>query len=88
LERPKIGKLWGSYDNFHMAHPILIRPMALQRRNIRELPKGNFHTQKVQNLVDTTKEIFSRRTTSKSRFKSDTWPTCHQKRELLHQISL
>jgi hypothetical protein len=30
----------------------------------------------------------SSRTTSKSRFKSDTWPTCHPKRELLHQISL
>jgi hypothetical protein len=39
-------------------------------------------------LGDTTEEILSSRTTSKSRFKSDTWPTCHPKRELLHQISL
>jgi hypothetical protein len=30
----------------------------------------------------------SSKTTSKSRFKSDTWPTCHQNRDLLHQISL
>jgi hypothetical protein len=28
-------------------------------------------------LGDTTKERLSSRTTSKSRFKSDTWPTCH-----------
>jgi hypothetical protein len=33
-------------------------------------------------LGDTTEEILSSRTTSKSRFKSDTWPTCHPKREL------
>jgi hypothetical protein len=39
LERPKINKLWGSYRKFHLAHPILIRPVALQRRNIRELQK-------------------------------------------------
>jgi hypothetical protein len=29
LERKKIGKLWGSYHKFHLAHPILIRPVAL-----------------------------------------------------------
>jgi hypothetical protein len=46
LEGKKISKLWGSYHNFHLAHPILIRPVALQRRNIRELQKINFHTQK------------------------------------------
>jgi hypothetical protein len=62
--------------------------MALQRRNIIEIHKRNFHTQKGQKLGDTTEEILSSRTTSKSRFKSDTWPTCHPKRELLHQISL
>jgi hypothetical protein len=56
-----------------------MRPMALQRRNIRELHRRNFHTQKGQNLGDTTEEILSSRTTSKSRFKSDTWPTCHSK---------
>ena len=27
LEMSKINKLWGSYPNFHMEHPILIRPM-------------------------------------------------------------
>jgi hypothetical protein len=69
LERPKIGKLWGSYRKFHLAHPILIRPVALQRRNIRELHKRKFHTQKGRNLGDTTEYIFSSKTTSKSRFK-------------------
>jgi hypothetical protein len=29
-----------------LAHLILIRPMALQRRNIRKLHKIKFHTQK------------------------------------------
>jgi hypothetical protein len=72
MERPKIGKLWGSYRKFHLAHPILIRPVALQRRNIREIHKRKFHTQKGQKLGDTTEEILSSRTTSKSRFKSDT----------------
>jgi hypothetical protein len=57
--------------------------MALERRNIKEIHKINFHTQKGRNLGDTTKEILSSRTTSKSRFKSDTWPTCHPKRDLL-----
>jgi hypothetical protein len=61
-----------------LAHPILIRPVALQRRNIRELHKRKFHTQKGRNLGDTTEAILSSKTTSKSRFKSDTWPTCHQ----------
>jgi hypothetical protein len=42
LEGKKISKLWGSYHNFHLAHPILIRPVALQRRNIRELQKNKF----------------------------------------------
>jgi hypothetical protein len=88
MERPKISKLWGSYRKFHLAHPILIRPVELKRRHIREIHKIKFHTQKVQKLGDTTEEILSSRTTSKSRFKSDTWPTCHPKRELLHQISL
>jgi hypothetical protein len=71
-----------------LAHPILIRPVALQRKNIIEIHKRKFHTQKGQKLGDTTEAILSSRTTSKSRFKSDTWPTCHPKRELLHQISL
>jgi hypothetical protein len=62
--------------------------VAFQRRNIRELQKIKFHTQKGQNFGDTLEEILSSITTSKSRFKSDTWPTCHKKRELLHQISL
>jgi hypothetical protein len=39
LEGTKISKVWGSYHNFHLAHPILIRPVALQRRRIRELQK-------------------------------------------------
>jgi hypothetical protein len=80
--------LWGNYHKFHLALPILIRPVALQRRHIKELHKRNFHTQKSQKLGDIIEEILSRRTTSKSRFKSDTWPTCHPKRELLHQIIL
>jgi hypothetical protein len=37
LERPKINKVWGSYPNFHLAHPILVRPMALKRGHIRVL---------------------------------------------------
>jgi hypothetical protein len=37
LERPKISKEWGSHHNFHLAHPILIRPVALKRGHIREL---------------------------------------------------
>jgi hypothetical protein len=37
LERPKISKVWGSYHNFHLAHPILIRPVALKREHIRGL---------------------------------------------------
>jgi hypothetical protein len=44
LEEKKINKLWGSYHNFHLAHPILITPVALQRRNIIELNKTIFHT--------------------------------------------
>jgi hypothetical protein len=62
--------------------------MALQRRNIRELHKRKFHTHNIQKLGDTIEEILFSRTTSKSRFKSDTWTTCHPKRELLHQITL
>jgi hypothetical protein len=42
LERPKFSKLWGSYCKFHLAHPILIRPVALQRRNIKEIHKRKF----------------------------------------------
>jgi hypothetical protein len=37
LERLKIRKAWGSHHNFHLAHPILIRPVELQRGNIIEL---------------------------------------------------
>jgi hypothetical protein len=69
MERPKINKLWGSYHKFHLAHPIFIRPMALKRRNIKDLQKIKFHTQKGQSFVDTIKGILSSRTTSKSRFK-------------------
>jgi hypothetical protein len=71
-----------------LEHPILIKPVALQRRNIRELQKIIFHTQKGKNFGDTAEERLSNGTTSKSRFKSDTWSTSHQKREILHQISL
>ena len=39
LERPKISKLWGIHHKFHLAHPILIRPMELERGNIIELQK-------------------------------------------------
>jgi hypothetical protein len=62
--------------------------MALQIINIKELQKINFHIQKGLNFGDTVEERLSSRTTSKARFKCDTWPTCHPKRELLHQISL
>jgi hypothetical protein len=34
LERPKISKAWESYPNFHLAHPILVRPMELQKRHL------------------------------------------------------
>jgi hypothetical protein len=37
LEGPKINKVWRSYHKFHLAHPIFIRPVELQRRCIREL---------------------------------------------------
>jgi hypothetical protein len=40
LEGKKISKVWGSYHNFHLAHPILIRLVALQRRHIKELQKN------------------------------------------------
>jgi hypothetical protein len=69
LERPKISKLWGSYHKFYLAHPILIRPMALQRRNIREIQKIRSHTHKGENFGDTIKEILPIKTTSKSRFE-------------------
>jgi hypothetical protein len=39
LEGKKTSKVWGSYHNFHLTHPILIRLMELQRRHIRELQK-------------------------------------------------
>jgi len=39
-------------------------------------------------MGDTIEEILSSRTTSKSRFKSDIWPTCNPKRELIHKISV
>jgi hypothetical protein len=42
LERKKFSKVWGSYRNFHLAHPILIRLVALQRRPIKELQKYFF----------------------------------------------
>jgi hypothetical protein len=29
--------VWGSYHNFHLAHQILVRPVELQRRNLRVL---------------------------------------------------
>jgi hypothetical protein len=80
MKRPKINKLWGSYCKFHLAHPILIRPVELQRRNIIELQKIKFHTQKGRNFGDIVEERLSSRTISKSRFKSDTWPTCHPKK--------
>jgi hypothetical protein len=37
LEGKKISKVWGIYHNFHLEHIILIRPVALQRRNIKEI---------------------------------------------------
>jgi hypothetical protein len=33
LEGPKNSKVWESYPNFNLAHPILAIPMALQRRH-------------------------------------------------------
>jgi hypothetical protein len=37
LERLKINNVWGSYPNFRLAHPILTRPMALKRGDIKVL---------------------------------------------------
>jgi hypothetical protein len=37
LEGKKMSKVWGSYHNFHLAHPILIRPVSLQRIRIKEI---------------------------------------------------
>jgi hypothetical protein len=31
-ESPKISKVWESYPNFHLAHPILVKPVELKRR--------------------------------------------------------
>jgi hypothetical protein len=59
MERPKIINMWGSYHKFYLAHPILIRPVTLQRRNIKELHKKKFHTQKGRNFGDTIKERLS-----------------------------
>jgi hypothetical protein len=42
LEGTKIRKVLGSYHKFQLAHPIFIRPMALQRISIRELQKEIF----------------------------------------------
>jgi hypothetical protein len=50
LEGTKISKVWGSYHNFHLAHPILIRPMALQRRHIRELQNKIFRPRRAEIL--------------------------------------
>jgi hypothetical protein len=33
----KINKVWGNYHNFHLAYPILVRPMELKIRNFRVL---------------------------------------------------
>jgi hypothetical protein len=61
--------MWGSYYKFYLAHPILIRPVALQRRNITELQNVKFHTQNGLNFGDRIKKRLPSRTTSKSRFK-------------------
>jgi hypothetical protein len=37
LEGKTISKVWENYPNFHLAHPILVRPMELQRRHIKVL---------------------------------------------------
>jgi hypothetical protein len=37
LEGKKINKVWGSYHKFYLANPILVKPMELQRRNLRVL---------------------------------------------------
>jgi hypothetical protein len=42
LEGTKITKVWGSYHNFHLGHPILIRPVELERIFIRELQNEIF----------------------------------------------
>jgi hypothetical protein len=68
LEGPKISNVWGSYHIFHLAHPILTKPVALQRKDIRELP-NEISNPEGPNFGDTTKERSSIRTTSKSRFK-------------------
>jgi hypothetical protein len=47
LEGKKISKVWGSYHNFHLAHPILIRPVALQRRHFRELQNEIFRLRRI-----------------------------------------
>jgi hypothetical protein len=42
LERTKISKVWGSHHNFHLAHPILIRPVELIERKYQRTTKRNF----------------------------------------------
>jgi hypothetical protein len=37
LERDKNQQVLGSYHNFHLAHKILVKHVALQRRHIRVL---------------------------------------------------
>ena len=37
LEGTKINNMWGSYHNFHLAHPILIKPMELKKERIKGL---------------------------------------------------
>jgi hypothetical protein len=34
LERKIISKVWGSYHNFHLEHPILVIPMELKIRHL------------------------------------------------------
>jgi hypothetical protein len=42
LEGKIIRKVWGSYNNFHLAHLILIRLLELKRRHIKELKNEIF----------------------------------------------
>jgi hypothetical protein len=37
LDRPKLRKVWGSYHNVHLAHPILVIHMELKIRNFKVL---------------------------------------------------
>jgi hypothetical protein len=50
LEGKKINRVWGSYHNFHLENPILIRPVALQRGHIKETIVQKFRPRRAKIL--------------------------------------